>query len=326
MSAWWDSVDRIYLFLLLLPVLIAIAGYLRYRWDERKQRVSSGAVLFGFWLTLSGYLEPFLISAGAASAAAVVWLAHRMALIDREGHPIHLGRTIFTYCPGSSRRSPKARWDVTKIILNPRLPVTPELLRVKTSQRTSVGLVTYANSITLTPGTISVEVADGPILVHAITKGGASSLATGDMDRGSPIRGSGLMFTAAAAALLVALALVLVRAFLGPSVFDRIQAGNTVGTLACCCWRSWVSDRAPGVPRYRDHVRLAQYHRHDRGSEILPVRPPRRAGARTASPRAMNVMIDAASWVCLRRGRRLLHHRRLRARSHARFLHAHARG
>jgi multicomponent Na+:H+ antiporter subunit E len=182
MSAWWDSVDRIYLFLLVLPVLIAIAGYLRYRWDIRAQRMSSGAVLFGFWITLSGYLEPFLISAGAASAAAVVWLAHRMTLIDREGHPIHLGRTIFTYLPWLFKEIAKSGWDVTKIILNPRLPVTPELLRVKASQRTSVGVATYANSITLTPGTISVEVADGTILVHALTKQGASSLATGDMD------------------------------------------------------------------------------------------------------------------------------------------------
>jgi len=183
MSAWWDSVDRIYLFLLALPILIAIAAYLRHRWDERKQRVSSGAVLFGFWLTLSGYLEPFLISAGAASAAAVVWLAHRMALIDREGHPIHLRSRILTYLPWLFREIAKSAWDVTKIILNPRLPITPAMLRVKASQHTTVGVVTYANSITLTPGTISVEVSDGTILVHALTRQGAEALATGYMDR-----------------------------------------------------------------------------------------------------------------------------------------------
>lgn len=183
MSAWWDSVDRIYLFLLTLPVLIAIAGYLRYRWDIRNEKVSSGAVLFGFWLTLSGYLEPFLVSAGAASAAAVVWLAHRMALIDRESHPIHLRGRVLTYLPWLFKEIAKSAWDVTKIILNPRLPVTPAMVRVKASQRTAVGIVTYANSITLTPGTISVEVGDGSILVHALTKEGAESLATGYMDR-----------------------------------------------------------------------------------------------------------------------------------------------
>jgi multicomponent Na+:H+ antiporter subunit E len=183
MSAWWDSIDRIHLFLLALPVLVAVAAYLRYRWDERKRRVSSGAVLFGFWLTLSGYLEPFLVSAGAASAAGVVWLAHRMALIDHEGHPIHLRGRILTYLPWLFKEIAKSAWDVTKIIVNPRLPVTPAMIRVKASQRTSVGVVAYANSITLTPGTISVEVSDGTILVHALTKEGAESLATGYMDR-----------------------------------------------------------------------------------------------------------------------------------------------
>jgi multicomponent Na+:H+ antiporter subunit E len=183
MSAWWQSVDRIYLFLLALPVLIAIAGYLRYRWDLRGEKVSSGAVLFGFWLTLSGYLEPFLVSAGAASAAGVVWLAHRMSLIDRESHPIHLRSRVLTYLPWLFKEIAKSAWDVTKIIVNPRLPITPAMVRVKASQRTPVGVVTYANSITLTPGTISVEVTDGSILVHALTKAGADSLATGYMDR-----------------------------------------------------------------------------------------------------------------------------------------------
>ena len=183
MSAWWESVDRVYLFLLALPVLVAIAAYLRYRWDERARRVSSGAVLFGFWLTLSGYLEPFLVSAGAASAAAIVWLGHRMALIDHESHPVHLYRRFFGYLPWLVKEIVKSAWDVTRIILNPRLPVSPQMVRLTPSQQTAVGLVTYANSITLTPGTISVEVGEGEILVHALTRDGAASLLMGDMDR-----------------------------------------------------------------------------------------------------------------------------------------------
>jgi len=77
----------------------------------------------------------------------------------------------------------KSAWDVTRIILNPRLPVSPTLVRVKTSQKTTVGVVTYANSITLTPGTISVDVGRGEILVHALTREGAAGLQSGEMDR-----------------------------------------------------------------------------------------------------------------------------------------------
>ena len=146
-------------------------------------RISAIVVLFVFWLVLSGYFEPFLVSAGAASAVAVVWLAQRMAVIDREGHPIHLGWRTPTYWPWLLKEIVKSAWDVSLIIVNPRLPISPSMGRVKATQRTSVGVVIYANSITLTPGTISVEVAPGEILVHALTRGGLSSLGEGDMDR-----------------------------------------------------------------------------------------------------------------------------------------------
>ena len=54
---------------------------------------------------------------------------------------------------------------------------------MRASQKTAVGLVTYANSITLTPGTVSVEVEGDEITVHAITRDGAMDLAEGSMDR-----------------------------------------------------------------------------------------------------------------------------------------------
>ena len=187
MDEWWSSVDRTFLFLLALPILVGIAGYLRYRWDQprevRRQSITSWSTLFVFWLLLSGSTEPFLVGAGVASAGAVVWLSHRMALIDGEGHPVHLARGAVTYLPWLFGEIAKSAWQVSKVIVNPRLRISPQMLRVSTSQRTDVGVVTYANSITLTPGTISVEVSDGTILVHALTAEGASSLQDGAMDR-----------------------------------------------------------------------------------------------------------------------------------------------
>ena len=146
-------------------------------------KISAACILFAFWLLLSGYFEPFLVGAGAVCAIAVVWLAHRMDVIDHEGHPIDLGWRAMTYWPWLFKEIAKSAWDVSKVIVNPRLPVSPQLLRVKATQRTTVGLVIYANSITLTPGTISVEVNEGTILVHALTREGAAALAEGDMDR-----------------------------------------------------------------------------------------------------------------------------------------------
>ncbi|MBI3067405.1 MAG: Na+/H+ antiporter subunit E [Betaproteobacteria bacterium] len=145
--------------------------------------LSSFLVLFGFWLLLSGYFTPFLVSMGAAAAIAVVALAHRMNVVDHEGHPVHLGWRVIGYWSWLGKEIAKSAWDVSKIIVNPRLPISPMLVRVKTTQKTTVGVVTYANSITLTPGTISVEVSNEEILVHALTRSSAKALLEGEMDR-----------------------------------------------------------------------------------------------------------------------------------------------
>lgn len=145
--------------------------------------LSTALVLFVFWLVLSGYYTAFLITMGALSSIGVVLLARRMDLVDHEGHPIQLGWRLVFYWPWLFKEIVKSAWDVSKIILDPKLPISPTLVRVKTSQKTTVGVVTYANSITLTPGTISVEVAKGEILVHALTREGAEGLSEGEMDR-----------------------------------------------------------------------------------------------------------------------------------------------
>lgn len=145
--------------------------------------LSSALVLFVFWLVLSGYFTPFLMSAGALTAVAVVLVGRRMQLIDREGHPIHLGWRALGYWPWLLKEIVKSAWTVACIIVHPRLPISPQLVRVKTSQKTSVGVVTYANSITLTPGTISVDVKRGEIVVHALTRENAAELLEGEMDR-----------------------------------------------------------------------------------------------------------------------------------------------
>ncbi len=140
--------------------------------------------LFAFWLLLSGMFTPFLLAAGAGCALAVLAFARRMDVVDHEGHPIHLGwQALVSYWPWLIKEIAKSSWDVSRRILDPRLPISPTLVRFRPSQTTSLGLVIHANSITLTPGTISVEVAPGEFLVHALTAEGAAALAGSEMDR-----------------------------------------------------------------------------------------------------------------------------------------------
>ena len=144
--------------------------------------ISLGAVLFAVWLILSGHYTFFITTLGVLSCVLVVSIMKRMELIDHEGHPIHLTWRAFTYIPWLVVEIIKANIDVVKIILSPSLPATPTLVRVKASQKSDLGQVIYANSITLTPGTISVDVANGEILVHALTRSGAEDLLKGKMD------------------------------------------------------------------------------------------------------------------------------------------------
>lgn len=135
-----------------------------------------------FWLALSGHFTPFLIGAGLLSVALSVWAAHRMGVLDSEGHPTQLIPGALTYFPWLAWEVVKSAWSVTRIILDPRLPISPTMTRVRASQRTAAGIATYANSITLTPGTVTVAVKGDELTVHALVRDGAIDLEQGTMD------------------------------------------------------------------------------------------------------------------------------------------------
>jgi len=146
-------------------------------------RISLIATLFVFWLLLSGYFEAFLLAAGIGSAIAVTLFAQRMQVVDREGHPINLGLRALNYWPWLAKEIAKSGWSVSRIILDPKLPISATLVRFKPSQRGIVGLVIHANSITLTPGTITIEAKAGEFLVHGLTKDAAEGCIDSEMDR-----------------------------------------------------------------------------------------------------------------------------------------------
>ena len=129
------------------------------------------AALYGLWLLLSGHYTPLLLALGAISSALVVSIAHRLRLDDEEGVPLGFVPALWRFWPWLGGEIAKANLDVIRIIIAPRLAISPVLVRFTPTQRTPVGLVTHANSITLTPGTVTVEIEDdGSFLVHALTR------------------------------------------------------------------------------------------------------------------------------------------------------------
>jgi multicomponent Na+:H+ antiporter subunit E len=146
--------------------------------------LSLGALLFVLWLLLSGHWDnPLLIGFGVISTAICVWIAMRMDVADHEGVPMRLGMRTPLYWPWLAVQIAKSNVDVARRILTPSLPISPTTVRIRMSQRTPLGRVVYANSITLTPGTVSMSIDDDTILVHALTEENALALEEGEMSR-----------------------------------------------------------------------------------------------------------------------------------------------
>ena len=139
--------------------------------------------LFIVWLLLSGHYTPTLMTYGALSCAAIVLLVRHLGILDEEALPAHLGLNVLLYAPWLMKEVVVSNIAVAKVILTPGLPIHPRMIRVKASQTSDVGRVIYANSITLTPGTVTLDVRGNQFLVHALTTDSAEGLLSGEMDK-----------------------------------------------------------------------------------------------------------------------------------------------
>ena len=140
-------------------------------------------MLAGAWWLWSGHTEPMMIMFAVVSIALVLFLAKRLDDESGETLPYRLGLRPVFYLPYIIWEIVKANIDVAKVIVSPSLPISPKVFRAKASQKTVIGQVIYANSITLTPGTITLDLRDGEVLVHALTHDSAAGIEEGGMDR-----------------------------------------------------------------------------------------------------------------------------------------------
>jgi multicomponent Na+:H+ antiporter subunit E len=150
---------------------------------ELRYAVALAVVLFAVWLLWSGHTEPLLLSLGVVSVLTAVGLTRRMGLLDAETVPLKLTFRAVRYVPWLLFEIVKSNLDVARRILDPRLPIAPRVIRVRAGQRTDLGRVIYANSITLTPGTVTVDAEGDSFTVHALTAEAADGVRSGEMDR-----------------------------------------------------------------------------------------------------------------------------------------------
>ncbi len=138
--------------------------------------ILQGILLFLSWIILSGHFEPFLLGLGAVGTVAVVLISRRMEKMDRVYHPIHLRWKIIFYWFWLLVRIVQANIRIAWIIVQRKMPISPTVVRVQAHQKTTVGKVTFANSITLTPGTVTIAIKDDMLDVHALTREDAAGI------------------------------------------------------------------------------------------------------------------------------------------------------
>jgi len=145
--------------------------------------ISLFLTLAAFWLLNSGHYSMLILLLGAASIILVLIISHQMDVVDQESQPLYLTRNIFGYYFWLIKEVTQANITVVKHIWLGKESISPTLKKIKISQKTDMGKVIYANSITLNPGTVAIDLIDDEIIVHALLYKGIESLKAGEMDR-----------------------------------------------------------------------------------------------------------------------------------------------
>jgi len=140
-------------------------------------------MLSAFWLINSGHYTPLILFFMVVSVILVVTLCHKMGIIDSESQPLNLTFTIPGYWIWLIKEVVLANIAVARCVWQGSTSIRPAVFTVKANQKTDIGKVIYANSITLTPGTVSIDFEGDEITVHALTAESAADLQSGEMDR-----------------------------------------------------------------------------------------------------------------------------------------------
>jgi len=136
-----------------------------------------------FWLLNSGHNTPLMLSLGALSIALVLYISHRMDVVDHESQPLHITLKLPGYFVWLTKAIIRDNYLVVKHIWLGNKTISPTLKTIKASQQTDVGKVIYANSITLTPGTVTVKLEGDQFMIHALLRQSIEDLEAGEMDR-----------------------------------------------------------------------------------------------------------------------------------------------
>ena len=147
------------------------------------RRLAVFVILFAFWLLLSGHYDLFHLSLGLICSLLVAFVSHDLMIEKISGSKrIRKTRRFISYVPWLIYQIVIANLHVAYLILKPSA-IDPRIVRFKTKLKSEFSMVTLGNSITLTPGTITMDIIDGEFVVHALSKKVADDILSGEMER-----------------------------------------------------------------------------------------------------------------------------------------------
>jgi multicomponent Na+:H+ antiporter subunit E len=155
--------------------------------QRRKTRfqnfVGTAFILFAFWMLLSGHFDAFHLTLGAICCGLVAYLFHDLLFANvRVGDMRIVVARFISYIPWLIKQIVLSNLHVASVVLRYRMPIDPQIVTFKTKLETDISSVTLANSITLTPGTITMDIRDGVFYVHALDQKVADDLNAGEME------------------------------------------------------------------------------------------------------------------------------------------------
>ena len=139
--------------------------------------------LFGIlWLIFSGVYEPLTLSFGVVSVLIVTAINALLKMSVSHKGSFSYRKFFIFYLPWVLKEIVVSGIKTSGTVLGFR-KFKSNAKKVKMSQRTSLGTVIYGNSITLTPGTVTIEVGQGDLIVHALCDSSLNDLEVGEMDK-----------------------------------------------------------------------------------------------------------------------------------------------
>ena len=148
-----------------------------------KHFIATYLIVLAFWLLLSAHFDKFHVGAGIVSALVVAYASHDLLFTGTGNHSLTKTVRFITYLPWLIYQIVLANIDVAKRALSPGMPIDPRVVTFKTMLKSDVARTALANSITLTPGTVTIDIVDDVFYVHAIAKEPADDLLEGAMER-----------------------------------------------------------------------------------------------------------------------------------------------